>query len=48
MDNVTKIMMGVVSVAVIATILVNGTQAANVIKAGFGGFSQSLTAAEKG
>jgi hypothetical protein len=48
MDNITKILLGVVTVAVVATVLVNGSQAANVIKAGGSAFSGSLTAAEKG
>lgn len=48
MDNLTKILLGVVSVAAIATVLVNGTQAANVVKAAGTAFSGSLSAAEKG
>lgn len=48
MDNLTKILMGVVTVAIVATVLVNGTQAANVVKAGGSAFGGSLTAAEKG
>ena len=48
MDNITKVLMGIVSLAVVATVLVNGTQAANVVKAGGSAFSTSLTAAEAG
>lgn len=48
MDNVTKVLMGIVTVAIIATIVVNASGAANVIKAGGSAFSGSLTAAEKG
>ena len=48
MDNLTKILLGVVTVAVVATVLVNGAQAANVIKASGSAFAGSLTAAEKG
>lgn len=48
MDAFTKIALGVVTVAIVATVLVNGTQAANVVKAGGSAFSGSLTAAEKG
>ena len=48
MDNVTKVLMGVVTVALVATVVVNASGAANVIKAGGTAFSGSLTAAEKG
>jgi hypothetical protein len=48
MDSVTKVLLAIVSLAVVATVLVNGTQAANVVKAGGSAFSGSLTAAEKG
>lgn len=48
MDNVTKVLMGVVTVAIVATVLVNANGAANVLKAGGTAFSGSLTAAEKG
>ena len=48
LDTFTKIALGVVTVAIIATVLVNGNQAANVVKAGGSAFSSSLTAAEKG
>jgi hypothetical protein len=47
-DNITKVLLGIVSLAVVATVLVNGTQAAAVVKAGGSAFSGSLTAAEKG
>jgi hypothetical protein len=40
--------MGVVTVAIVATVLVNANGAANVLKAGGTAFSGSLTAAEKG
>lgn len=48
MDNITKILLGVVTVAIVATVLVNASGAANVIQAGGSAFSGSLTAAEKG
>lgn len=47
-DNLTKVLMGIVSLAVVATVLVNGTQAANVVTSAGSAFSGSLTAAEKG
>ena len=37
-----------VSAALVAVVVVNGNQAATVIKAGTGGFATSITAAEKG
>jgi len=48
MDNITKIAMGIVTVAIVATVAVNASGAANVIKAGGNAFSGSLSAAEKG
>ena len=48
MDNITKVFLAITTVALVAVIVVNGNQAATVVKAGTGGFSSSLTAAEKG
>lgn len=48
MDNITKVLMGVVTVAIVATIVVNANGTANVVKAAGSAFSGSLTAAEKG
>ena len=48
MDNVTKIMLGIVTVALVATVATNASGAASVLKAAGGAFSTSLTAAEKG
>lgn len=48
MDNVTKILLSVTSVALVATLVVNGPGTASVIKSFFDGFSKSLSAAEKG
>jgi hypothetical protein len=47
-DAVTKIALAITTIALVAVIVVNGNQAATVIKAGTGGFASSLTAAEKG
>lgn len=48
MDNVTKVLLGIVTVALVATVVVNGAQAAKVVAAGGTAFSNSLAAAEKG
>lgn len=48
MDDLTKVLMAIVSLAVVATVLVNATGAATVVKAGSGAFTGSLSAAEKG
>lgn len=48
MNTFTKIAVGIITVAMIATVVVNANGAANVIKAGGSAFSTSLTAAEKG
>lgn len=47
-DSITKIAMGIVTVALVATVVVNASGSANVIKAAGGAFSGSLAAAEKG
>lgn len=48
MDNVTKIALGIVGVALVATLVVNAAGTAKVISSAGGAFSQSLTAAQKG
>jgi hypothetical protein len=48
MDGITKIALAITTVALVAVIVVNGNQAATVVKAGTGGFASSITAAEKG
>lgn len=48
MDNVTKIALGITGVALAATIVVNGANAAKVVGAAGSAFSNSLSAAEKG
>jgi hypothetical protein len=47
-DNITKVLLAVTTVALVATVVVNGANSAKVIQAGLGGFSSSLSAAEKG
>lgn len=48
MNDVTKIAMGIVTVAIIATIVVHGSQAATVVTAAGKAFSGSLSAAQQG
>ena len=48
MDNITKVLLAVTTVALVATVVVNGANSAKVVSAGLGGFSSSLSAAEKG
>lgn len=48
MDNLTKVLMGIVSLAVVATVLVNGSQASSLVTSAGSAFSGSLSAAEKG
>jgi hypothetical protein len=48
MDNITKVLLSITSVALVATLVVNGASTAKVISAATGGFTSSLSAAEKG
>lgn len=48
MGDLTKIALAIVTVGLVATLVVNGTNTAKVVTATTGGFSNSLTAAEKG
>lgn len=48
MDNITKVALAIVSVALVATLVVNYAGTSAVIKAGTQGFANSLTAAQKG
>lgn len=48
MDNITKVLLSVTTVALVATVVVNGVNSAKVVSAGLGGFSNALSAAEKG
>jgi hypothetical protein len=47
-DNVTKVLLSITTVALVATLVVNGTGTAKVVQAGTSGFSNALSAAEKG
>jgi len=48
MGDITKVLLAITTVALVATAVVNGTNSAKVISAATGGFSNSLSAAEKG
>jgi len=48
MDAITKVALAITTVALVAVVVVNGTNSANIIKAGTSGFSNSLSAAERG
>ena len=46
--DVTKVLLAITTVALVATVVVNGTNSAKVISAAGGAFSSSLSAAQKG
>lgn len=48
MDNITKVLLSITTVALVATVVVNGANSAKVVQAASSGFSNSLSAAEKG
>lgn len=48
MDNITKIALSITTIALAATLVVNYKGTSSVISAGTTGFSQAITAAEKG
>jgi PRD1 phage membrane DNA delivery len=48
MGNITQILLAIVTVALVATVVVNGANSAKVIGAATTGFTSSLGAAEKG
>jgi PRD1 phage membrane DNA delivery len=47
-DTITKVALAIVTLGLAATLVVNGPNTAKVIQAGTSGFSNSLSAAEKG
>jgi hypothetical protein len=47
-DSVTKVLLAIVTVALVATVVVNGANSAKVVSAAGGAFTNSLTAAQKG
>lgn len=48
MNDITKVMLAITSVALVATLVVNGSGSATVINSVGTAFSNSLSAAEKG
>jgi hypothetical protein len=46
--DITKVLLAITTVALVATVVVNGANSAKVISAAGSGFSGSLSAAEKG
>ena len=48
MNDITKVAIAVVGLATVATLVVNGPNTAKAVGAVSGGFSNSITAAEKG
>jgi hypothetical protein len=47
-DNITKVLLAITTVALVATVVVNGKNSASVVSAAGGAFTNSLSAAEKG
>jgi len=47
-DNITKVALAIVTVALVATLVVNGTGTAKVISAGGSAFTSALGTAQKG
>jgi hypothetical protein len=48
MDAIVKIALAITTVALVATVVVNGQNSAKIVTAGSTGFANSLGAAEKG
>ena len=48
MDNITKIALSITTIALVATLVVNASGTAKVIQAGTSGFSNAISAAQKG
>ena len=48
MGDLTKVALAIVSLGLVATLVVNGPNTAKVVTAATGGFSNSISAAEKG
>jgi hypothetical protein len=48
MDGFIKVALAITTVALVATVVVNGSNSAKIITAGSQGFANSLGAAEKG
>lgn len=48
MSSIEKVALAIVSVALVATLVVNGQNTAKVVGSVTGGFANSISAAEKG
>lgn len=48
MDSITRVLLSITTVALVATVVVNGVNSAKVVNAAGDAFSNSLGAAEKG
>jgi len=48
MSDLSKIALAIVSLAVVATLVVNGPNTAKVVTSATGGFANSIKAAERG
>jgi hypothetical protein len=47
-DNITKVLLAITTIGLVSVVVVNGPNSAKVAGALTGGFSNSLSAAEKG
>jgi hypothetical protein len=47
-NGITKVALAIVTLGMIATVVVNGSNASKVVTATTGGFANSISAAEKG
>lgn len=48
MDGITKVLLSITTVALVATLVVNGANTAKVINSVGSGYSNAVSAAEKG
>lgn len=48
MDSITKVLLSITTVALVATVVVNGTNSAKVINSAGSAYSNAVSAAEKG
>jgi hypothetical protein len=48
MGDLTKVALAVTTIALVATLVVNGPNTAKVVTSATGGFANSISAAEKG
>jgi hypothetical protein len=46
--DLTKVLLAITTIGLVATLVVNGPNTAKVVTAASGGFANSITAAEKG